>query len=224
MKFSLGFLALASSATAATSFILPGSSEHGFWDLNAANYNTASSPAYPVSGATSTPWGGPIAASSTSATFTRLTGDGYFIGSGSGIYGSFNPVTYRIADSSPVPNLANLIFQARTNLAPAAISLSFNGGNQALLPDFSNSVAAGSSMFGSISDVAWQWDLSAYAGTISSYEITIGMPGNSLIYGNAPALTTIAAGDRFLQVVPEPSSALLALTAAGITLIRRRRA
>jgi hypothetical protein len=48
------------------------------------------------------------------------------------------------------------------------------------------------------------------------------MPANSLVYGNEPELTTIIAGDHFVQAVPEPSSSLPGLAALGFTLLRRR--
>lgn len=223
MKALFWITLLCAPAHAATSYILPGNAEYGFWDLKRDNYNPTISPAYPASGSTSTPWGGPIAASATSATFTRLAGGGYFIGSGSGIYGSFGTVSYGISDTAPMPDLANLIFQARMNLAPSSITLSLNGGSP-ITPGFINSTAAGSGSFGPISDFAWQWDLSAFAGTINSYQITLDFPANSLVYGNAPQLTTLSASDAFVQAVPEPSSMMMALATLGFTLTRRRRA
>jgi hypothetical protein len=183
MKPIILLIALGSTLSAATHFILPGNSEHGFWDLNHINYNSTSSPAYPVSGATSTPWGGPIAASTTSATFTRVSGGAYFIGSGSGLYGSQAPTTYAVSDGAPIAGLANLIFQARMNLAPSSVVLSLNGG-AGIAADFVNSSPAGSGSFGPISDFGWQWDLSGIAEPITSYQITLAMPANSLVYGN----------------------------------------
>lgn len=220
MKSLFILTALSAPTFAATSYILPGTSETGSWDLVNTNYNAASAPAYPSSGSSGAAWGGPIAASATSATFTRLTGGGYFIGSGSGIYGSFGVGSYGIADQSPMPDMANLIFQARINLAPTSLVLNINGGSQNLAPTYtSNSVFATD-----VYDYGWQWDLSSYAGTITSYEIVFSADAHQLIYGNAPGLTTITAGNSFLQVVPEPSSALLGIAALGFTCIRRRRA
>jgi hypothetical protein len=224
MKKSILFLALSSASFAATSYVLPGNSETGFWDLNNTNYNPGNTPAYPVTGATSTPWGGPITASSTSATFTRVSGGGYFIGSGSGIYGSFSPVTYAISDAAPITDLATLVFQARMNLAPTSVTLSLNGAGTPILANFFYTAPAGSGSFGPISDFGWQWDLSGIAEPITSYDITVEMPGNSLIYGNEAELTTIIAGDTFAQVIPEPSVSLLGLAAITLNLLRHRRA
>ncbi len=224
MKPIAFLLALTSPVFAATQFILPGNSESGTWDLINTNYNAGTNPAYPVSGATSTPWGGAIAASSTSATFTRVSGGAYFIGSGSGLYGSQATAAYVVADAEPMPDLANLIFQARMNLAPTSVTLTLNGGATAIPADFFSTTPAGSGSFGSISDFAWQWDLSEFVDPITSYEIAVAMPANSLVYGNEPSLTMVTAGDTYAQVIPEPSVSVLGLVAAAFTLVRRRRA
>lgn len=223
MRSILLLFATSSHLSAATVLLLPGTSETGFWSLNSTNYHSGTNPSYPVSGSTSTPWGGPIAASSTSATFTRIAGGGYFIGSGSGIYGGFSPASYAVGDSAPLPDLETLIFQARMNLAPTSITLSINGG-AGLAADFFLSSPAGSGSFGPISDFAWQWDLRAVSDPINSYQITINLPENSLIYGNQPDLTSITAGDRFVQAIPEPSVPLSVIVGLAFTLTRRRRA
>ncbi len=222
MKPLLTVLALTLPAFAATSHVLPGNAEYGSWDLNFTNYNSTTTPAYPSSGAgnTTLPWGAAINASATSATFNRLTGGGYFISSGSGVYGSFNPGSYVVADSAPTLDLSNLLFQSRLNLDPTSVLLNFNGLNQGITPTFSAVTANGTAN----PDYAWQWDLRAYSGTIDSYEIVISLPGHGTIYGNESGLTTISASNSFVQAIPEPSSAMLGAAAVGLVLLRRRRA
>ncbi len=232
MKFLLCSLALATPALAATSYVLPGNSETGFWDLNQTNYNHTTTTAYPASGFTSTAWGGPIAASATSATFTRVSGGGYFIGSGSGLYGTTNPNTYAVGDLAPMPDLASLIFQVRTNNPGfsmgsvgggfSSVLLYLNGGTTVIAPSHSLATAVLSTAADD-SDFAWQWDLSSY-GEITSYQILVEANAHNILYGNAPELTMISASDAFAQAVPEPSSALMGAAALALTFIRRRRA
>lgn len=224
MKSLLCLLSLAAPAFAATSYVLPGNAEYGVWNLNVANYNNSTGPGYPASGGTNSSalaWGGPIAATgSSSATFTRLTGSGYFISSGSGIYGTFPVGSYGVSDVSPITNLSNLLFQVRLNQEPVSVTLNINGIATAL-PATGFLVTDNPTVN---NDYAWQWDLSSLAGTITSYEIVVSVASNNLIYGNAADLTTISASDSYLQAVPEPSAALLGCAALGFTMIRRRRA
>lgn len=230
---SLAFLLfLSPAAFAATNYLLPGTSETGTWNLNVANYNNSTLPAYPASGganSSSIAWGAPIASSSTSATFNRVSGPGYFINGGSGIYGTTNANTYAVEDLGPMTNLSNLVFQARTNNPGivmgaagggfASVLLYLNGTGTAIPATYNLYVAASAST----SDFAWQWDLSSYD-EISSYRIVIEANPHNLIYGNAADLTRISASDTFAQVVPEPSSLFLGCAALGLTVIRRRRA
>ncbi|MES2437773.1 MAG: PEP-CTERM sorting domain-containing protein [Verrucomicrobiota bacterium] len=240
MKSLSLFLALSAPAFAATSFVLPGASESGTWNLNRTNYNNGTSPAYPASGtisavtqSNSLAWGGPIAATSTSATFTRLSGPGYFISSGSGIYGTGVVNTYAVEDLAPMPDMVNLIFQARTN-NPGLVGMTVGGGFASVLlylnGDITTPIAATYSQAAAVlataeddSDFAWQWDLSG-AGTITSYRIVIEANPHNAFYGNAADLTMVSASNSFVQAVPEPSSVLLGCAALGFTVIRRRRA
>lgn len=230
---SLAFLLFLSPvAFAATNFVLPGNSETGVWNLNVDNYNNSTAPGYPASGGannSSLAWGGPIASTSTSATFTKVSGPGYFISSGSGIYGTTVANTYAVEDLAPIADLSNLIFQSRTNnpgfMGGAAgggygsVLLYLNGSGVSIAPTFSYSSAASAST----SDFAWQWDLSSY-GQIDSYRIVIEANPHAVVYGNAADLTRISASDTFVQVIPEPSSLFLGCAALGLTAIRRRRA
>lgn len=222
MKSLFLLFAFAAPAFAATTYILPGTSDYGVWNLSNANYNASSTPsAYPTTRGTSASWGGPIASSGgSSATFTRLSGIGYFISSGSGIYGTEVAGSYGISDLEPMENMANLIFQARLNLAPASLTLYLNDSSQAIAPTFSLVTDAGTD----IDDYAWQWDLTSYAGTINSYQIVLSANPHTVVYGNAPGLTTIASSTSFAQAIPEPSAALLGLAALGFAGLRRRRA
>lgn len=230
---SLAFLLLLSPAAfAATNYLLPGTSETGTWNLNVANYNNSTSPAYPASGGANNnalAWGGPIASTSTSATFTRVSGPGYFISSGSGIYGTTVANTYAVDDLAPLANLSNLVFQARTNNPGfqmgasgggfASVLLYLNGSGTAIPSTYNVYYPATATT----SDFAWQWDLSSYD-EITSYRIVIEANPHAVVYGNAADLTRISASDSFAQVVPEPSSLFLGCAALGLTAIRRRRA
>lgn len=225
MKSLFILFALAAPAFAATSYILPGISDSGSWDLVNTNYNGTTTPAYGTDSTTNSIWGGPIASTGTSsATFTRLTGGGYFIGSGSGLYGFMAAGSFGIADIAPMPDMANLIFQARMNQAPTSMVLNFNGGNQQLAATYTAKSFFSAGGMSPIEDYAWQWDLSSYAGTITSYEIVLSVAAHQLVYGNAPGLTTIASSNSFAQAIPEPSAALLGFAALSFTCIRRRRA
>jgi len=228
MKSLFLFFALSAPAFAATSYILPGTSDSGVWDLVNTNYNATSTPAYPASGTTGAAWGGPIASTgSSSATFTRVTGGGYFISSGSGIYGGMSAAggSYAVSDLAPLPNMANLIFQARLNLAPTSLVLNLNGGSQQIAATYAATTFVSTGSMGPIEDYAWQWDLTSYAGTINSYEIVFSVGAHQLIYGNVAGLTTISSSDSFAQAIPEPSAALLGLAGlVAFTGIRRRRA
>ena len=207
-------LALSAPAFAAISYVLPGTTEQTAWNgLSNANHTPTSS--------TTSPWG-PIA-SNTSATFAKVSGPSYFYSAG--IYGWHTAGSvYSFVDEAPISGLSTLILQGRFNQAPLSVTLSLNGGSQNLGADFTATqyFAPGGMGGGTVDDYAWQWDLSSYAGTISNYTITFSAPPSTVIYSTAPL--TIDAGNTFAQVIPEPSAALLGLTALAFTGVRRRRA
>ena len=253
MKLLFYLSAVATPVFGATSYTLPGNAEYGNWELRRANYNnnntalaipliSINGQSYPASGNGQSrviPWSAPIAASATSANFTRTSGPGYFISSGSGIYDFMASSRYVIADSAPLLNMANLLFQARTNNFStdgmgnigggfSSLTLFINGNLTGISPSFSTSALV-TATAADDSDFAWQWDLSAYAGTINSYELVINTNADNIIYGNnnmtgESPLTTISASDQFVQAIPEPATAWFSFAALTLTLIRGRRA
>lgn len=207
-------------ASAAVSYTpLSGNTEQGTWSGLSATAN----PAPPALDSLIPTTGG-----GSSAVFTKVSGGAYYIGSGSGIYGSMDtsnpsgpyPSSYTVSDSSPLADLATIIFQARTNLAPESMLLSLNGATSGPLAniaaDYSLSVLASAGIF----DRAWQWDLSDIAEPITSYTISFTTPAHTLIYASSPLM--VDTSDTFTQVIPEPSS-LVCLSAGALLLVRRNR-
>lgn len=219
MKATIASLLLLTAvhASAAFSFDLPGNTETGTW--SGLNYAT-----HPAANALDDL--GAIAASGSSATFDKLSGGAYFISSNSGIYaGAAGPSAYSISDNSPILDLATIVFQARTNQPPSpfSITLSLNGATTGplagLVPDFAmEALAEGTTIF----DRAWQWDLSGVTEEITSYEISFVTPAHSLIYVSSPV--SVQTSDTFVQVVPEPTTGLLAIAPLAFVALRRRRA
>jgi hypothetical protein len=204
MKSIFTLFALAGPALGAVSFSLPGNSEFASWALSSTNH-----PGFNTFRTAANPWTSTVSpdAGSASAVLGKVSGSGY-IGSAF-LYTAAVTGVFSIQDSSPLANLATVIFQGRISDPLDSVVLNYNGGNQALAAGFSL-VVPGSPY----PERAWQWDLSGVPG-ITSYEI---------IYSGHYAATSLAvtAGNSFAQVIPEPSSALLGLTALTLTLIRRR--
>ena len=206
MKSIIYLFALVVPSLGAISFSLPGSSESASWTLTNALH-----PGYNTFGTAANPWSSTVSpdAGTASALLSKISGSGYIGGSflyTAGVVGSFS-----ISDLSSISSLATLILQGQISDPLASMVLNYNGGNQALPADFSG-VVAGSGY----PDRAWQWDLSAVP-SITSYEI--------LYSGHHAANSlSVTTGDSFVQVIPEPTTGLLGLTALGLTLIRRRRA
>lgn len=219
-------IAATATAHAAISVSLSGNSEQAAWaGLNAANY--------PGAGGTSSyfnptaAWPGPIAGnggSTSSALFSKVSGGGYF--ATNSVYDAGVAGMYSLADASPLAGLGTLVFQidAGTNVGVAPV-LNYNGGTQALAADYFTSVAgnyisSGPSGSTPSTNYAWQWDLSGIAGEITSYEIVWGSTaGNHLNHFEL----NVTAGENFVQVIPEPSSAVL-VSLVSLALFRRRRA
>ncbi|MBK1826812.1 PEP-CTERM sorting domain-containing protein [Haloferula rosea] len=226
IRSTVALIATATLSHAAITVSLPGNQESSGWDqLNNTNTYWADN-GYTTSYPGATPWPGSIAANMTgsigSATFAKLSGNGYF--AGSSIYDGGGAGTYSLSDASPLAGLATVVFQLDVG-TPVGVTpvLNFNGGSQALAADFSTMVAGGYSTINfttgqsfPTSNYAWQWDLTGLA--VSSYEIVWGSNTNNHLTQYEVNLTT---GDSFAQVVPEPSVALLSL--AGLFLSFRRR-
>lgn len=216
MKSLFCLFALAAPSFGAVSISLPGISENAVWNgLSSANHTPNAT--------TTNPWG-PVAATGANVTLSKLSGPGYFYGSG--IYGwHTGPSTYSVDGVSSLTDVATVVFQARLGAAPTQLTLSYNGGSQQLIADLTQKVLFGSGSGPSpttIDDYAWQWDLSGITEEITSYSITMTVPSSTVIYSSSPL--QIDAGDTFVAVVPEPSSMLLGVAALALTVTRRRRA
>lgn len=217
-------LLLAPAAQAALAVSLPGTSGHATW-TGLTNVNYPASAGYPGYFNATDPWPGTIAAdagSTLDANFGKVSGGGYF--ASSSLYDSGVPGTFRVSQSSALPGLATLIFQADVGSPLAGLpTLNWNGGSQALEPQFSySSTGDYSGGFGTTapsSNLVWQWDLSGIAEDIGTYEILLSTTPHGTIYR-----MDLSAGSEFVVAIPEPGSAALAGLALGILTLRRRRA
>lgn len=204
---------------------MPDSSESAVWTgFTNANYGSAAG--YPGYATTGNAWPAAIAGnpgSTLSATFNKVSGGGYF--ASSSLYDAGTSGTFVVGDASPLLNLSNVVFQADAGSAFAAAPLlTINGSGASVSPTYS--ATSTGSYFGGFggppaptTNYAWQWDLSAYAGTINSYEIHWSTTPHGTIYQ-----LNLDAGNSFVQAVPEPGSCLLGAAALGLIFIRRRRA
>lgn len=214
---------LTGSAAASVTFALPGTTAQEGWDgLNSSNYSTG----FPTHPTTGNPWPNAIAAnvagSAGSATFNKVSGGGYF--ASSSLYDAGLGGIYQIADPAPLASISNIILQVDAgtyvNVAPV---LNYNGGSQALSPDFFTIVNGDYlSGFGgppeTTSNHIWQWDTSGLG--ISSYDISWGSEDNDHLTQYEVNLST---SDEFVQAVPEPSVVLLASLVPFVACLRRRR-
>jgi hypothetical protein len=221
--------AFAATATshAAVSLSLSGNTETSGWDnLNASNtYWTEN--AYPTAYPGAAAWPAPVAAnmagSTGSAVLMKESGNGYF--AGSSIYDGGGSGTFSVSDDSPIASLATIVFQADVGTSIGVLPvLNYNGGGQAIAPDFS-SITEGDYLTFNFStgesfptlNYAWQWDLGGL--DVTSYEIVWGsVPNNHLTQYEF----NLATSDSFVQAIPEPSSAIL-ISLVSFALFRRRR-
>ena len=209
MKSILFLFALNLPLSAAISFTLPGTAETSSWVLNRTNYPSVT---YNTFGTAANPWGAPAIPTSgnSSALFNKVSGRGYM--AATFMYTATVVGSFRVHDESPLADLETVILQgAISDPFESMPVFNFNGGSQAIPANFS-AMVPGTNYPGR----AWQWDLSNVAGSIDRYEI--------LFSGHFAATSLrVDSGNTFFQVIPEPSSALLACAALGFTLIRRRR-
>lgn len=228
MKHAL-LLALATTLAshAAITIHLPGNTEASGWDqLNNSNpFWTANG--YTTSYPGTTPWPAPIAAnmagSQGGATFSKLSGNGYF--ASASIYDGGGAGTYSVADSVPIPGLATVVLQLDTGTAIGVTPvLNYNGGSQALAADFTTTVEGSYSTFNfstgesfPTGNHAYQWNLTGLG--VTSYEIVWGSVPNNHLTQYEINLTT---GDTFAQAIPEPSALLLCSAGMFLVLSRRR--
>ena len=154
-------------------------------------------------------------AGSGDAVFTRLSGSHY--PAGYGLYGSNSVFTF--TDSTVASNIGSLVFQgiindfdAQFGAAPFTLTLSLNGGSEAL-----SATSVSSVLNGGVSDLhTYTWDLSGVSTPITSYTLTLSAGFSQVL---ALQVDQVAA-------VPEPSTYAMAL--GGLALVgmmtRRRRA
>lgn len=218
----------------------------GWISLTSANY-----PGYGAFPGTA-PWPAPIGSNRTPSNTFNLSepGDANLVriagGAGGGpipqsaaiYFGGFSATpntfggTVGVTDTSPVPNLRNVIFQVQIGEAQThdffsglLPTLSYNGGSQNLasagdflIDQFFNGTVTMPTGPEPLYNNTYllQWDLSAIAGTITDFTIAFSGVQHSQVYGMALHQSDIYAP------VPAPSAfALLGL--GGLALIRRRR-
>lgn len=220
---------------------LTGNTQHDAWDdITSVNYPGYGS--FPGSGA----WPAPIASNqpgSGDATIDKVangSGGGPYPAGGGLYFGGFSSTpntfggTLGVRDNTVVSNLSNVVFQVEigeawtydfyNDILPV---LSFNGGSQqiaattsAIVEQIDNGTVDMPTGPETVYINTWlvQWDLSAYAGTITDFEITFSAVQHAQVYS-----LRLDQSDTFATVnVPAPAS--LALAALGaLTATRRRR-
>jgi hypothetical protein len=209
MNSILFLFALNLPLSAAISFTLPGIAETSSWELNRTNYLSVTSNTFRTA---TIPWvASAIPTSGTSsALFNKVSGGGYM--ATTFMYTAPVGGSFRLYDESPLAEMETIVMQGYISDALDGMPVfNFNGGSQSIPASFSTIVSGAT-----YPARAWQWDLSGVVGPIHRYEI--------LFSGHFAATSLrVDSGNTFFQVIPEPSSALLACSALGFTLIRRRR-
>ena len=219
--------AATSACHAAFTINLPGNTETSGWDdLKVSNPYWAANgypTAYPGTAAWPEPVSANAAGSQGSAGFMKKSGNGYF--SGSSLYDAGGAGTFSVSDSSPIADLATLVFQIDSGTSIGVLPLlNYNGGSQALPANY---FAQGDGEYLTFNfqtgqsfptqNRAWQWDLTGL--DVDSYEIIWGsVPNNHLTQYEI----NLTAGDAFVQAVPEPSSVVM-ISLVSLALFRRRR-
>jgi len=229
-----GFLAapVVASAVSLTPLTLTGNTEYEGWEgLTAAN-----NPGFPDFFTFTDPWPNPIApsisGSAGNAGFDKVSGGGY--PASQSIYNFTVPGTFTVANSNPLNDLETVAFQLDlgegNDFFVADPLLSYNGGSQNLVADFTQS-AAGPTAFtnpqtgdpGTTTVFAFQWDLSS-VGAITDYAISWTTDAHATTYNLQLDSSDTFSGNA-ISAVPEPSAfaALAGVTALGLAACRRRR-
>ncbi len=214
---------------------LSGNTEYEGWEgLTNTNYP---SPPYPGFMTFTNPWPSPmdsnISGSAGNAGFDKISGGGY-PGSAS-IYNFTVPGTYEVANSAPITGLETVTLQLDlgegNSFFVASPVLSYNGGSQNLMPDFTAS-GAGPTAFtnpqtgnpDTTTLFGYQWDLSSIGGTFTDYAIQWTSDAHATTFNLRLDSSDDYSGNA-ITAVPEPASyaTLLGLLVLGCTFLRRRR-
>lgn len=215
-------------ANGVVDYNLPGVSETDGWvGITATNY-----PGYPGYSTSSDPWPNPIAAnvggSNGNGELDKVSGSSY--PSGSSLY-SPSGGTLSLSSDDTISGLETIIFQL--DIGPAGgVALTgtptlFINGVEIDVEDFDiySYVGTGAYTFNFMGEpedsflYSYQWDLSGYVGTITSYEIQFSVGSHAQIYQ-----MQVDTGNTFVQAVPEPSAMALVGVIGALGLLRRRRA
>lgn len=167
---------------------------------------------------------GMVAAAGTGAVAVQAPG----YQAGVGLY-SFSTDYSATVTQASIFDVQTVVFQA--DLAPnpdfpipfsGGPLLSFNGGMQNLVASYfmiqgteTRNTTMGPQTY---SGAAWQWNLSGLGETINSVSVLHPYSVHTTVAG-----LRIDSGSSFLQMIPEPSSGLLAGLAAGVMACRRQR-
>jgi hypothetical protein len=224
--FLTAALAVTSTASAAISVSLPGNSESSGWDNLRASNTYWSANGYPTAYPGAAVWPSPVAANAAgsqgSAVFMKESGNGYF--AGSSLYDGGGAGIFSISDRSPIAGLSTVVFQIDAGTIIGVLPvLNYNGGAQALAPDYFAQADGGYLTFNfqtgqsfPTQNRAWQWDITGLG--VDSYEIIWGSVANNHLTQYEINLTT---GDAFVQAIPEPSTPVL-VSFLSLFLFRRR--
>lgn len=231
LRFLLVFAACLVAHPAQALFIdimLPGNSIYDGWaGMTGINYPGYGN--FPGAGA----WPAPIVPTEPGSDgmidFVKLAGNGY--PAGASVYAPFTESDFSVATTASTPfDVETVIFQMDMGpgdggpffvLAPA---LNYNGGTQALAPDFEEQLAGAypwinpvnPSEMGSTSVLAFQWDLRGL-GPITSYEIVWTTHPHAQMYE-----LQADSGDTFEELVPEPTSGMMLMSGLATLVLAER--
>lgn len=162
-----------------------------------------------------------LAGSNGEAAFGKSSGGGY-LGTQSFYDGGTSGGLF-IDSGDPIANLATLVFQIDMGADSFSTSPQLLVNGSTLLAPIAAAVTPGEFSFSfggppvQTQNHAFQWDLSGMEAPITAYQVQWETAPRTTIYQ-----LQLDAGDTFIQVIPEPSAALLALLASPFLLRRKR--
>ncbi|MEM9481133.1 MAG: PEP-CTERM sorting domain-containing protein [Verrucomicrobiota bacterium] len=205
---------------------LSGNTDYDGWDdfSNLPGYGTFEVGPFAPPG---TPWPSPIGsfeAGSGNAEVNRTAGTHY--SAGISLYSFAGSSDFTVFDPDPIGGLATVVLTLEDWEGSSATSdplLSFNGGTQSMVADFTSSSVVGSGDFGGpflINARTFQWDVSSL-GSITSFNI-------DWTQGSSAGLLALQLeqSDVFSIAsavpIPEPQTAVLLALVSSFLLVRRR--